>query len=140
LLPECSKLTFRGRIRDYAGAAPAEGAGPFADRGYDEPTIADIAAAAWVTQIMFFRHLPVKEPMVVDDLYDPVMAHAAAVQAADLPVVERVRCGLLAAWEQLEDSDEAEFWLLRIGASHHGLRARTWEKNAADRGGYLRTR
>jgi AcrR family transcriptional regulator len=102
----------------------------FADRGYDETTIADIAAAAGVTQMTFFRHFPAKELVVVDDPYDPAIAHAVAVQVADLPVVERVRRGLLAAWEQLEDADEAEFRLrLRIGARHHGLRARMRENN-----------
>lgn len=102
----------------------------FADRGYDETTIADIAAAAGVTQMTFFRHFPAKELVVVDDPYDPAIARAVAVQAADLPVVERVRRGLLAAWEQLEDADEAEFRLrLRIGAGHHGLRARMRENN-----------
>ena len=79
----------------------------------------------------FFRHFPAKELAVVDDPYDPAIAHAVAVQAADLPVVERVRRGLLAAWEQLEDAEEAEFRLrLRIGAAHHGLRARMRENNA----------
>jgi AcrR family transcriptional regulator len=103
----------------------------FADRGYDETTIADIAAAAGVTQMTFFRHFPAKELVVVDDPYDPAIAHAVAVQAADLPVVERVRRGLLAAWEQLEDAEEAEFRLrLRIGAAHHRLRARMRENNA----------
>ena len=63
----------------------------FADRGYDETTIADIAAAAGVTQMTFFRHFPAKELVVVDDPYDPAIAQAVAVQAADLPVVERVR-------------------------------------------------
>ena len=102
----------------------------FADRGYDETTIADIAAAAGVTQMTFFRHFPAKELVVVDDPYDPAIAHAVAVQPDDLPVVERVRRGLLAAWEQLEDADEAEFRLrLRIGAGHRGLRARMRENS-----------
>ena len=53
----------------------------FADRGYDETTIADIAAAAGVTQMTFFRHFPAKELVVVDDPYDPAIAHSVAVQA-----------------------------------------------------------
>ena len=102
----------------------------FADRGYDETTVADIAAAAGVTQMTFFRYFPAKELVVVDDPYDPAIAHSVAVQATDLPVVERVRRGLLAAWEQLEDADDAEFRLrLRIGAGHRGLRARMRENN-----------
>jgi AcrR family transcriptional regulator len=103
----------------------------FADRGYDETTIADIAAAAGVTQMTFFRHFPAKELVVVDDPYDPAIAQAVAAQAADLPVIERVRRGLLAAWEQLEDANDAEFRLrLRIGAGHRGLRARMRENSA----------
>jgi hypothetical protein len=43
------------------------------------------------------------------DPYDPAIAQAVAVQPVDLLVVERVRRGLLAAWEQLEDADDAEF-------------------------------
>jgi len=104
----------------------------FAERGYDETTVADIAAAAGVTQMTFFRYFPAKELVVVGDPYDPAIAHSVAVQPDDLPVVERVRRGLLAAWEQLEDADEeAEFRLrLRIGAGHRGLRARMRENNA----------
>jgi hypothetical protein len=53
-----------------------------------------------------------------------------AAQPDDLPVVERVRRGLLAAWEQLEDADDAQFRLrLRIGAGHRGLRARMRENS-----------
>jgi AcrR family transcriptional regulator len=102
----------------------------FAERGYDETTIADIAAAAGVTQMTFFRHFPAKELVVIDDPYDPAIAQAVAAQPGNLPVVERVRRGLLAAWEQLEDVDHAEFRLrLQIGASHRGLRARMRENS-----------
>ncbi len=62
----------------------------FADRGYDETTIADIAAAAGVTQMTFFRHFPAKELVAVEDPYDPAIAQAVAAQPEDLPVVERV--------------------------------------------------
>jgi AcrR family transcriptional regulator len=102
----------------------------FAERGYDETTIADVAAAAGVTQMTFFRHFPAKELVVVEDPYDPAIAQAVAAQPDDLPVVERVRRGLLAAWQQLEDADQAELRLrLRIAAGHRGLRARMRENN-----------
>jgi AcrR family transcriptional regulator len=98
----------------------------FANRGYEETTVKDIAAAAGVTQMTFFRHFPAKELVVVDDPYDPAIADAVAAQPDDLPVVERVRRGLLAVW----DADDAEYRLrLRIGAGHRGLRARMRENN-----------
>ena len=102
----------------------------FADHGYDETTIADIAAAAGVTQMTFFRYFPAKELVVIDDPFDPAIAQAVAAQPADLPVVEQVRRGLLAAWEHVADADQAEFRLrLKIGAGHPGLRARMRENN-----------
>jgi hypothetical protein len=47
----------------------------------------------------------------VDDPFGLAIAHAVAVQALDMGVVERVGRGLLAAWQQVEDSDEAAFRL-----------------------------
>jgi hypothetical protein len=91
---------------------------------------ANAPPVCWRPEKTFFRHFPAKELVIVDDPYDPAMAQAVAAQSPDLPVVERVRRGLLAAWEQLEDADEAEFRLrLQIGAGHHGLRARMRENN-----------
>jgi AcrR family transcriptional regulator len=107
----------------------------FADRGYDETTIADIAAAAGVTQMTFFRYFPAKELVVVDDPYDPAIAHSVAAQATDLPVVERVRRGLLAAWEQLEEARlrglprvfrTVEFVLFHAAACSFKYSMRTW--------------
>jgi hypothetical protein len=78
----------------------------------------------------FFRYFPAKELGVVDDPSDPAIVHSVAVQTADLPVVERVRRGLLATWKLLEDVAGAAFRLrLRIGAGHRGLRARMRENN-----------
>src|SRR5215204_5535843 len=79
----------------------------FADRGYDETTIADIAAAAGVTQMTFFRYFPAKELVVVDDPYDPAIAHSVAVQAPDLPVVERGHRGLRARMRENNQRTEA---------------------------------
>ena len=104
----------------------------FAEQGYDETTVAQIAAAAGVTSMTFFRYFPAKELVVVEDPYDPAIAQAVAAQPADLTPVERTRRGLLAAWGQISGEEDAEFRLrLRVGAAHPGLRARMRQNTAA---------
>lgn len=100
----------------------------FAEQGYDATTTAQIAAAAGVTQMTFFRHFSAKELVVVDDPYDPAIATAVASQPADLPLLERVRRGLLAAWGEVAGVEDPGFReRLRIGTTHPGLRARMRE-------------
>jgi AcrR family transcriptional regulator len=104
----------------------------FAAQGYDQTTVAQIAAAAGVTPMTFFRYFPAKELVVVEDPYDPAIARAVAAQPAELPPLERIRRGLVAAWEQISGEEDAEFRLrLRVGAAHPGLRARMRENTAA---------
>lgn len=103
----------------------------FVDRGYDQTTVADIAATAGVSPMTFFRHFSAKDRVVTDDPYDPAIAEAVRAQSGDLPVLERVRRGLLVAWGQISGDEDAELRLrLRIGAAHPGLRARMRENNA----------
>ena len=101
-------------------------------QGYDQTTVAQVAMAAGVTPMTFFRHYPTKERVVLDDPYDPGIAAAVAEQDPALPALERVRRGLLRAWADisLEEDDELRV-RLRIGAGHAGLRARMREDNHA---------
>lgn len=69
----------------------------FERQGYDATTTAQVAAAAGVTQMTFFRHFPTKDAVVVSDPYDPLIADAVGAQPRDLPPFERVRRGMLAA-------------------------------------------
>ncbi len=103
----------------------------FDEQGYDTTTTAQIAAAAGVTQMTFFRHFPAKDLVVVDDPYDPAIAAAVAAQPSTLPLLERVRRGLLAAWGDLSGEEDGTLrQRLRIGAAHPGLRARMRENIA----------
>jgi AcrR family transcriptional regulator len=102
--------------------------GLFEEQGYDNVTVDQIAAAAGVSHMTFFRHFPTKESVVVSDPYDPLIAEAVTVQPQDLPALERVRKGLLEVSSAMGDSvDSATRSRIRIGVSHPKLRAAIWE-------------
>lgn len=102
----------------------------FDERGFDHVTVEQIASAAGVSHMTFFRNFPTKESVVLDDPYDPVIGEAVAAQSADLPALERVRRGVLEAWRALDPPDDGTTLIrLRLAASHPSLRARVWENN-----------
>ncbi len=100
------------------------------EQGYDATTVDQIAAAAGVSHMTFFRHFPTKESVVLSDPYDPVIAEAVAAQPAGLSPVERVRCGLLVVADAMGDHEDAETRIrIGIAARHPRLRAGMWENN-----------
>jgi AcrR family transcriptional regulator len=102
----------------------------FVQQGFDETTVAQIAEAAGVSQMTFFRYFPTKEAVVFDDPYDPVIADLVAAQDPGLPAPERVRLGLLAAWGSVpEPVDGATRQKIRLIAGHPRLAAGVWENN-----------
>ena len=103
-----------------------------AEQGYEATTVAQIAAAAGVSEMTFFRYFASKDAVVIDDPYDPAIGAAVAAQPQSLPAIERVLRGLATAWEGMEDPDAGETReRVRIVASHPTLRARMWESNGA---------
>jgi len=79
----------------------------FARQGYDRTTVAQIASAAGVTEMTFYRHFGSKEALVVDDPYDPLIASAIGDQPTDLPPLTRAVHGIRAAWRGLPITEEA---------------------------------
>lgn len=67
----------------------------FEQRGYQAVTVQEIAAAAGVSHMTFFRHFSSKERVLLDDPFDPVIADAVAAQSPRLSEVERVARGFL---------------------------------------------
>lgn len=100
----------------------------FSERGFDAVTVEEIARDVGVSHMTFFRHFPTKEHAILDDPYDPFIAEAVAVQPVDLRPLERVRRGLLRAWESApEATPEETRSRVAIIAAHPRLRARAWQ-------------
>jgi AcrR family transcriptional regulator len=88
-LRERKKAETRRRIQEEAMRL-------FLAQGYEETTVEQIAAAADVSHMTFFRHFPAKEDVVATDDYDPLMAELIRARPAGEHPVERVRATLLA--------------------------------------------
>ncbi len=110
----------RTRLRDTALAL-------FEARGYDATTAADIAAAAGVSEMTFFRHFPSKAALLLDDPYDPLIAASVTAAGSDLPLVVRISDGLRQAYARLSEGIEpserdAMRRRLRVAAATPSLR------------------
>ncbi|GGM44574.1 TetR/AcrR family transcriptional regulator [Promicromonospora citrea] len=79
----------------------------FERHGYAATTVDQIAAAAGITPMTFFRHFPTKDAVLVTDPYDPLIAESVAAQPEALRPVERVRRGLLAALGEISAAEDA---------------------------------
>lgn len=79
----------------------------FERQGYDTTTTAQIAAAAGVTPMTFFRHFSTKAAVLVSDPYDPVIAEHVGAQPVGLPPLDRTRRGMLAALVMIEPVEDA---------------------------------
>lgn len=104
----------------------------FTEKGFDNVTVEEVARAAGVSHMTFFRNFPTKEAVVLDDPYDPILGAAVAAQDPGLPPLERVRRALLEAWEGLDEPGDAMTRArIELAAAYPSLRARVWENNQA---------
>lgn len=96
----------------------------FERRGYDATTVSQIAEAAGITQMTFFRHFPTKDAVLVTDPYDPLIAEAVGAQPLGLPPLHRVRGGFLSALAGIAEVEDATARRrVAIVARHPSLRA-----------------
>jgi AcrR family transcriptional regulator len=100
--------------------------------GFEATTVAQIAAAAEISEMTFFRYFASKEAVVIDDPYDPVLAAAIADQPREDSALNRVANGILAAWRGLpEPADGRTRQKIRIAAVTPSLRGGMWSNNVA---------
>ena len=119
------KAATRDRIRDCALAL-------FHDQGYDATTVEQIAAAAGVSHMTFFRYFPTKEDVALSDSYDTLIASLIKQTPATLPLVQRIRTVLLQGLRQVYDSDRDTLLAQnKLIISTPALRERLWANQLA---------
>ncbi|MGM7671486.1 TetR family transcriptional regulator [Microbacterium sp. A93] len=100
----------------------------FTQRGFDDVTVDEIARAAGVSHMTFFRHFRTKEAVLLDDPYDPAIGAAVVAQDVRLPPLERARRGVMTAWDSVPEAASTDIRTrIAIVAGHSGLRARAWQ-------------
>jgi len=125
LVPDTRAQRTRDRLQEVALRLIAE-------RGYERTTVEQIAGAAGVSHMTFFRHFPTKESVVLDDLFDPALGSAVAAAPSDLPPLLRACRGLRAAVEHLELPEQEQVRArVRIGAGNPTLLAGMWANTVA---------
>jgi len=95
-----------GRLERTRARISAAALELFARNGYDGTTVAEIAAAAGVTEMTFYRHFGSKAQLLIDDPYDPLIAEAIARQPVDLTPLVRTARGIRESWRALPITDE----------------------------------
>lgn len=104
----------------------------FADQGYDATTVKQIAAAAGVSHMTFFRYFPTKEDVVLTDDYDPMLVALIRQRPADEPVVDSIQAAIAEGFRRVYEADRATILeRVRLLLSTPALRARLWENQLA---------
>jgi AcrR family transcriptional regulator len=85
----------------------------FAEKGYENTTVDDIAFAAAISPRTFFRYFPTKEDVVIWDEYDPIAEDLVDARPADEPIAETLRAIVHQALGGLYRRDPEEL-LMRV--------------------------
>lgn len=105
----------------------------FAERGFEETTIDEVAAQAGISRRSFFRYFATKEDVVLGELVERgrIVASALAGRPADEPPWAAVRAALLALRDAVTTDEADELEIGRMLYGNQTLRARHLEKQLA---------
>ena len=106
----------------------------FTEQGYDATTVEEIAAAAGVSHMTFFRHFPTKDAVVLDDGFDPAIAGAVAAAPTGLRPLARVCAGFRLALDHVDLPEQEQVrQRVRIAAATPTLRIGIYANTEATR-------
>jgi AcrR family transcriptional regulator len=101
----------------------------FAEKGYSETTVEEVADAAAISPRTFFRYFPSKEDVVIWDEYDPLVPELLQARPDEEPPIETLRAVIRQALTSLYQSDpERLLARVRLSFSVPELRARFAEE------------
>ncbi|MEU2434327.1 TetR/AcrR family transcriptional regulator [Streptomyces sp. NPDC007861] len=104
----------------------------FLSQGYENTTVEEIAAAAGVSHMTFFRHFPTKEAVVETDDYDPLIVQLIQERPPDEDPLTALRRALAQGLEAVYATDrDALLVRTRLVLRTPALRARVWENQYA---------
>jgi AcrR family transcriptional regulator len=97
----------------------------FAEKGYEATTVDEIAAAAGVSHMTFFRYFPRKEEVVEYDEYDPLLEELVVERPSDEPPLIALHNAIRAGLEMILAADgEALLVRMRLVLQDPVLRSR----------------
>ncbi|MEV0993208.1 TetR family transcriptional regulator [Streptomyces sp. NPDC049949] len=100
----------------------------FLAQGYQNTTVEEIAAAADVSHMTFFRHFPTKEAVVESDQYDPLIGRLIEERPPQEDSLTALRHALVQGLKVVYATDkEALLVRTRLILETPALRARTWD-------------
>ncbi len=106
----------------------------FTERGYEATTVEQIATAAGVSHMTFFRYFPTKEDAVLSDSYDPMLVAAIRNRPRAEHPVTRIQTAVREGLAAIYAADrEALLVRVRLSLRTPALRARLWENQFATR-------
>ena len=104
----------------------------FREQGYDATTVEQIAAAAGVSHMTFFRYFPAKEDVALSDSYDALIVSLLGQTPAAWPTGRRIRAALLAGLAQVYGAGRQEMLAQnRLIVATPALRERLWADQVA---------
>jgi AcrR family transcriptional regulator len=106
----------------------------FAERGFENVNVTQIASAAGVSVPTFYAHFPSKEQIVIQLVPEGLIAEALADEPEDLPLGERIRRAtphFLAHWGPEARTDLLARWKIVARTPSLRLRAAEYERTTA---------
>jgi AcrR family transcriptional regulator len=104
----------------------------FREQGYEATTVEQIATAADVSHMTFFRYFPAKEDVVLSDGFDPLIADMIGRTPPGWPLARRIRAALVDGLREVYATERDTLLAQnKIIVTTPALRERLWASQIA---------